>query len=361
MRSSNATAVAATDGDPAACQPPHARGIRLPTQILDVVSGFLGLPSVALLARTDKQLLRQVRGGAMMQRVYEADGWLRRRTPLPMKLRAVWRSPVALRLIAQEQITLKQLKGFMVRRRSCSSPRSILLQALNFIASAQIGGLGHTVPHLPRRTSVLELFASGRLDLHRFEGLDMYDVGCLLQPPVELVVRSGWLSQDMLFRLHAVRNPLWTPSVMLTKPNLLDRLMQIRGGQVLLCRMAVTFAPLTDACIEQLKNDDSPVVDGLVERHFQTAERLLQRFGPVPPFTFARFSDHLRASEQLPDLRRHILHRCDRPCPCVCAAGDINQDLCICDHIVGCKRQRVQRFQAAQAERAARLLFPELP
>lgn len=333
--------------------------MRLPTQILDVVSGFLGLPSVALLARLDKQLLRQVRDGAMMQRVYEADGWLRRHTPLSTKLRPVWRSPVALRLIAQEQVTLKQLQlGSMVRRRS--SPRSILLQALHFIASARIGGLGSRVPHLPRRTSVLELFASGRLDLQRFEGLDMYDVGCLLQPPVELVVRSGWLSQDMLFRLHAVRNPLWAPSVMVVaKPNLLDRLMEIRGGQVLLCRMAATFAPLTDACIDQLKDDDSPVVDGLVERHIQTAERLLQRFGPVPPFTLARFSDHLRASEQLPDLRRHILHRCDRPCPCVCAAGDINQDLCTCDHIVGCKRQRVQRFQAAQAERTARLLFPE--
>jgi len=194
------------------------------------------------------------------------------------------------------------------------------------------------------RPNLLELFASGALTLDRFDGRTEAELRDLLHPQVEEVVRSGWLTEDMLFRLHAApEREYWNILLPDTRKTLLRR--QLLGGN--LPRMANAFLSLTDACLINLQRN----VVSWVRAQCDTVVRLQ----PLR-FSLSRWKQHVDAWTALNQVRDK-LRRCD--CPCTCAAGNINAfGFCKCNCQPGCKERRKQRFDAEHALRAHLFLFP---
>ena len=110
------------------------------------------------------------------------------------------------------------------------------LQLLRFLTDLEISG-----------RNVLELFASGRLHLDRFVSHTRNDWLVLLHVQVVELLRSGWLSEDALFRLH---DTLYCGPGLLAidKPSLLRLFLNTEVFTL----VTETFLPLTAACVEQL-------------------------------------------------------------------------------------------------------------
>lgn len=216
--------------------------------------------------------------------------------------------------------------------------------------------------YLAKRGSVdvLGLFATGHLHLHRFDSYTAVELDSLLHPQVVEVVRSGWLSEDMLFRLHEGHDRSWH----LREPQFRETMLKAivdpdlgpSAGRIdNLTSLAKIFLPLTAGCVAWL---ESQHVDSC-QKHVKGKSLRLCRSQSLDPakrlrFTIAAFGREAGAWEQCWLLHDDLQH--GRGCKCPCTCGSQHFSLCKC--CTGCKSQQVEEFEAAVAALASHFIGP---
>lgn len=192
------------------------------------------------------------------------------------------------------------------------------------------------------RRSVLELFAFDLLHLSRFESFTNH-LHLLLHPQVEQVVRSGWLSEDVLFKLHNTAADDQTFSS-LRHLTVLQFLIHPHQNPAMdhpgrLTDLANRFLPLTATCVDSIAS----VRFILLQSVLADADEL--RRGGSGDFTVAAMVKHFYAWARCSGLHRGLTVR--RKCICECSCGSLYISLCKC--CKGCMKRQIEDFEAAVA------------
>ena len=177
---------------------------RLPLVMLTSIIDCLDLHSAASMAACSTGMTKAVLQSSAIKGVQQ---WCLPPIDAHPEL-LVWKSDAGLRLLGRGAVTMLHLcRIYPVEKAHASAAAAAA--AAPAPTSGRIVLLRHLTELAAQGRRVLELFASKALTLARFDDCTTNELQDLLHPDVETVVRSGWLSQDTLFKLHEGRAMVW--------------------------------------------------------------------------------------------------------------------------------------------------------
>jgi hypothetical protein len=215
---------------------------------------FLNHSELTKVGVTNNSMKTDVEKSPSIKRVQEAMDFFKSQECSNM-VRDSLNTRSGLKLIAQHHITVDQLRELSSMRFHDQAARSTRVKLIHGIIRDGNSASEHA----------LNMFASGILTMSRFEDVPMDEWDQLLHKDVLAVMQSGWLKEDLLFRLHHTPSSQYPDESLLlmlldqTFPHGLIPMDDDRNSAGMIRYLAFFFLPLTHDCISYMENRQNGV------------------------------------------------------------------------------------------------------